>query len=114
MEPARAHIATDNFLESWLVNRNLTGIEPRNLCLVDINARDVVTEVGQARACDQPHISGADYADIRQTYTFPLTVRICAPRDALRFTLNERYLTLAPDASHLWERPGAPDGVCPH
>ena len=32
MESARAHIAPDNFLESWLVNGNVSGIEPRNLC----------------------------------------------------------------------------------
>src|SRR5215211_6163748 len=79
MESAGAHVAPDNFLESWLVNGNLTGIEPRNLCLVDINACDVVTEVGQARACHQAHISGADYADIRQL-TPSLLRSVSAPR----------------------------------
>ena len=80
MESARAHIAPDNFLQSWLVNGNLSGIEPRNLCLVDINARDVVTEVGQASASDQPHISGADYADSRQL-TPSLLRSVSAPRE---------------------------------
>ena len=52
VQPLGIAILLDQFGQAGLVDRNLAGIESRNLRLVDIDAGHVVAALGEARARD--------------------------------------------------------------
>ena len=53
----------DELLEAGLVDRDLAVLEARDLVGVDVDAVDVVAELGEARRGDEADVAGADDAD---------------------------------------------------
>ncbi len=53
----------DEAVQPLLEDRDLAVGQHRDLRLVDVEADDVVSEVGQACAGGQPDVSGADHGD---------------------------------------------------
>jgi hypothetical protein len=45
----------------WLVDADLTPVETLDLVVVDVDAVDLVAEVGQASRGGEPDVAGADY-----------------------------------------------------
>ena len=53
----------DHLGQAGLVDRDLTGLQPRDLVRIDVDAEDLAAEVREAGGRDQADIAGADDAD---------------------------------------------------
>ena len=58
------------------MDRDVARAQHRDLALVDVEAEHVVADVGQARAGDEPHVSGADDADLHLCNSGEIEARI--------------------------------------
>src|SRR5207237_453692 len=58
------YVSMHNLFESRFINWDLPFLQCVHLPLIVIHADDVVTDIGEARAGDQPHIARADDRDI--------------------------------------------------
>ena len=56
-------VARDHLRQAGLVDGDLAVPQARDLRLVDVDAEDVVAELGEARRADEAHVAGADDAD---------------------------------------------------
>jgi hypothetical protein len=56
-EPALACVARHQLFQSRLENRHPPGAQPRDLGLILVDARHVVSEIGKAGARHQAHIA---------------------------------------------------------
>jgi hypothetical protein len=68
-QPPGGGIADDELRETGLVDRDPALAESRDLLRVDVEADDVVAEVGEARAGDQADVAGADDADLHRCFS---------------------------------------------
>ena len=62
-----ADVPLDDLRESWLVERNLQPLERVDPRGIEIRARHVVAEVGEAGAAHKPDIAGTDNCDFHKT-----------------------------------------------
>src|SRR5205085_5290533 len=62
-------VALDELLEAGLVDRDLTGFESRDLSLVDIDARDVVSALGKTRTGNQADVAGPNDTNLHSSLT---------------------------------------------
>src|SRR5262249_30779353 len=60
MQSVGRHIAVNDFLKPWFVDRNSSGFKRFDFRLIVIDANDVVADVGKAYPGNQPHITGTD------------------------------------------------------
>ena len=63
IEAAAADVPRDQFLQPRLEERDLAPLERFDLRAVHVDAEHLVSEVGQARSGDQPHVSRPDDRD---------------------------------------------------
>ncbi len=56
-------MAGEQFGQKLFVDRDLTVLQRRQLGLIVVHQNDVVTKVGETRACHQPYVSGTDHCD---------------------------------------------------
>ena len=59
-----ARLLGDEFFQARLEDRNLAGLEARDLGRVDIDANHVVADFGEAGTGDQADITGAENRDV--------------------------------------------------
>ena len=64
-EPALLAVAGDHLVEARLVDRDLAGVQARDLGRVDVDADDVVAGVRQAGAGDETDVTGAKDRDLQ-------------------------------------------------
>jgi len=63
-QAARRAVAAHDLLEPGLVDGDAPGFEDVDLAPVQIEAEDVVADVGEAGARDQAHVAGTDDGDL--------------------------------------------------
>src|SRR3970282_9447 len=73
--PASADVPRPHLLRPGLVDRHPTLLQAFDLLADVVHADDVVPEVGEDRPGDEPHVSGADDADIHGSETITETRR---------------------------------------
>ena len=62
-QPARARIVGDQVIKAGLIDRHLAAAQRRDLCLVLVDADNLVPEVGKASAGNKADIAGADHGN---------------------------------------------------
>ena len=72
---SRSRFVGDHLGEAGLVDRDLAGLQARDLVGVDVDAVDVAAELREARRGDEPDVAGADDAD-----RFDVSSRLMAAR----------------------------------
>ena len=60
LEPTGFGITFNDYIEAWLVNRNLAPIEALNFTGVYVDANHVVASIGQTSPGDEAHVAGAE------------------------------------------------------
>ncbi len=63
LQPARGSIAADHRLEAGFVDRHAAAVQHVDLGRIDVEAQNVVADLGQAGARDQADIARADHRD---------------------------------------------------
>ena len=69
-EPTAVDIRFHQRFETRLPNRHLALVEAVDLCLILIDAADLVSEVGKTGSGDEPHIPCADHRDAHSLIPF--------------------------------------------
>ena len=60
VEAPGREVALQQLVEAGLVDRRLAALEHLDLALVDVDAQDVVADLGEARAGDQADVAGTE------------------------------------------------------
>jgi hypothetical protein len=62
-EAALGMVATDDLVETRLVDRDLALLQPGNLAGVDIHANDLIARLSEARTRHETHVARTKYGN---------------------------------------------------
>ena len=65
-KPSRLDVARDQLIESWFVDRHLSGLEPVDLGCILVDADHVVSEIGKACAGNQSDIARSHHCNLQE------------------------------------------------
>jgi hypothetical protein len=68
LQPPFLDIAIDDLVEARLVDRDLSLLQSLDFLFVDVDADDIVAEVGEARAGNQADVACADDCYVSGAY----------------------------------------------
>ena len=88
---SRSRFLRDELLEAGLVDRDLAALEARDLVGVDVDAPDLVAELGEAGGGDEADVAGADDPD-GLAFVLMRRERLCGRADAQRGGDREHLL----------------------
>ena len=70
-QPSAVHVASDQFGQTRLVDRDMAAVEDVDFLPVTIDTGHIVAGLGQASAGDQSHVSGSDDGDFHNLSLSP-------------------------------------------